>query len=45
MLMCEFGDRPAGYIFDPPGPGSLGGHYFHAWCPYMRVNNKNKLQR
>ena len=23
-------------IFDPPGHSRIGGHYFHAWCPYVR---------
>ena len=27
-------------FFDPPGPVLIGGHYFHAWCPYVRTSQK-----
>ena len=23
------------HIFDPPGHGLIGGHYFRSWCPYV----------
>ena len=29
-------------IFDPPGNGRIGGHYFHTWCPYVRPSQKWK---
>ena len=33
---------------DPPGPSRISGHYFHAWCLYVRLfvrlKNKNTLQ-
>ena len=25
--------------------GQIGGQYFHRWCPYVRPENKNTLQR
>ena len=29
---------------DPPGHGRFGGHYFHAWCPYVRTSfTQNKI--
>ena len=31
-------------IFDPPAQARIGGHYFHAWCPSVRHENKNALQ-
>ena len=27
-------------ITDSPGHGRIGGHYFHAWCPYVRPKQK-----
>ena len=27
-------------FFDPPGHGRIGGHYFHARCPYVRTSQK-----
>ena len=31
-------------FFDPPGHGRIGGHYFHAGCPYVRPSqNKNAM--
>ena len=29
-------------LFDPPGHGRIGGHYFHAWCP---SENQKALRR
>ena len=31
-------------IIDPPGHGRIGGHYFRAWCPYVRTSiTKTKM--
>ena len=32
------------HLFDPSGLGRIGGHYFHAWCPYVRTYEKTKLR-
>ena len=29
-------------IIDPPVQGRIGGHYFHAWCPYVRLSQRQK---
>ena len=29
-------------IFDPPGHGRIGGHYFHTWYPSVRPYKKQK---
>ena len=29
-------------IFDPPGPGRRGGHYFHKWCQSQKNKNNTK---
>ena len=31
-------------VIDPPDPGRLGGHYFHACCPYVSVLHHIKKQ-
>ena len=31
------------FLFDPPGHGRIGGHYFHKGSPYVRHKNKNAL--
>ena len=28
------------FIIDPPGHGRIGGHYFHAGYPYVRLSQK-----
>ena len=28
------------YLFDPPGSGCIGDHYFHTGCPYVRDNKQ-----
>ena len=27
-------------LIDPPGPGRIGGHYFHTGCPSVRHKNQ-----
>ena len=27
-------------FIDPPGHGQIGGHYYHAGCPYVRPSQK-----
>ena len=29
-------------IVDPPGHGRIGGHYFRAWCPYVRHKKQKR---
>ena len=30
---------------DQPGHGSIGNHFFHAWCPSVHPENMNKILR
>ena len=28
-----------------PGPVRIGGHYFHTWCPYVRLSVRHMKQK